>query len=124
MHVQALSISTTVSSHEQNVGQSLGAVSPPQRTGISVPLRQKTTISDFLIKPSPGAQAPKSTNAFGQVLTSQDSLKQMKEKQQAKEMKERMLQDKRKMREEKARKSQLKKTQSKSSNMLDVLIKF
>ena len=111
--LQKSAVCTAVHSPEPD-GHFSGAVSPSHGTGISVPLRHKTTISDFLTKPPPpSAQAPKSKNAFGQVLTSQESLEIMKEKQHAKEMKKQMQQDKQRMREEKAKKSQLKKVKSK-----------
>ena len=86
-----------------------GKASPLPDKGKYVPLRQKTTISDLLVKPTPPcAQVPKSKNAFGKVLTSKESLKLLREKELEKELKQQRREEKQRVKAEKARERKVK----------------
>ena len=76
---------------------------------VSIALRQATSISKFLTKPQPPCMLPtKNEKSAGLVLTSEENLRLLKKKQQAKVEKAREKEEKRQMKKEKANNKALK----------------
>ena len=76
----------------------------PNRNATYIPMRQQTSISRFLIKPlPPHAQPTNKEKSAGLILTSEEHLKLLKEKQIAKAEKERKIEERRQMKVKKSK---------------------